>query len=223
MAKKAELELAHDEYQALILQARQAKADRQYDRAIDLAMQCWAHVDWMMRYAQKYQDREFESLECIDLVLELAPPLFHFEALDMLAALLKEQRRIDKQASADLAAKLGEARARMWEAHGVYALLEATPGMSERRLCEIARVDGERIQRLMSLWESIGLLSRASASVECEIDFRSILRTPVQAKCFTCGHERVAPRGDLLSLSDCPRCETLVVFVWTGECPVTAP
>jgi hypothetical protein len=220
VAKKVELEVAYESYQALILQAREAKKAGQYDRAIDLAMQCWVHVDFMMRYAQKYQDHEFDSLECIDLVLELAPPLFHFEALDKLAALLKEQRRIDKQASADLAGKLAEARARMWEAHRVYAFLEAVPGMSEKRLRETFAKDSARIQGLVAVWETTGLVRRDSDDIESEIELRTTLQMPVQAKCSACGQVRIAPRGNLLSFAHCARCEGLVVFVWTHDCPV---
>ncbi len=212
MAKKAELELAHDEYQALILQARQAKADRQYDRAIDLAIQCWVHVDSMMRYAQKYQDREFDSLECIDLVLELAPPLFHFESLDKLAALLKEQRRIDKQASADLAAKLAEARARMWEAHRAWSQVE----LQAASPCAPSSV---ALASLPGLWESLGLLVWKQVGNDRVPGLAIGLDEQAKGKCSSCGAVAKAKKARFLSAGTCPRCKSDGFFVFLRSDP----
>ena len=206
MAKKIELELAHETYQEFILQAREAKKAGQFDRAIDLAMQCWGHVDSMMRYAQKYQDREFDSLECIDLVLELAPPLFHFEALDKLAALLKEQRRIDKQASADLAGKLAAARARMWEAHRVWNALESTSSITFDL--------GPKQRTVAKFWAAIGVCKR-SPDGNTRLLFDADRH--VRIKCSSCGATGKARLAKVLEQVSCPRCKHTVPFALLGE------
>lgn len=207
VAKKAELELAHETYQELIRQARQAKDQGQFGRAIDLAMQCWSHLDAMMRYAQKYQERQFESLECIELVLELAPPLFHFEALDALAALLKQQRRIDKQASADLAGKLTDARARMWEAHRAW-------GAMDSQSTNAANGFTPTNQKLTAFWVTTGACVQSPGGApRLAFDGDRLVRV----KCSSCGATGKAKFVRVLADVLCPRCKTSAPFVVLGE------
>src|SRR5262245_15059909 len=115
--KKAEMEFHRDEYYALIGSARQALQQGTHVKAIELAVSSWEYIDGMMQFERRYESKTFDSIEGIDIVLNFAPLLFDFEALDRLQLLLRTQRRIDKHASDDLADKLTQARAVMWNAH----------------------------------------------------------------------------------------------------------
>ena len=80
MATKAELRAASIQYHLLLDQARQAKEQGLLAAAVETAVQAWPYLDQMMQYARKYEDEEFDTVGCVEIVLELAPALLHREA-----------------------------------------------------------------------------------------------------------------------------------------------
>src|SRR5438034_11671357 len=111
--KKSEMEAHRAAYYALISQAHAAIQQGLVQKAIELASASWEYIDGMMQYERRYESKEFDSVEGIDIVLEYAPLIFDFHILEKMAELLKSQRRIDKNASDDLAAKLDSAKQSM--------------------------------------------------------------------------------------------------------------
>ena len=119
--------------------ARAALKDGRYQDAIALAVSSLDYIDGMMQYEKKYDGKEFDSIDSIDLLHRYAPYLFEFEVLDSIEALLKGQRRIEKNTSRDLGDRLDESRTRMWEAHRLWSHLEQQP---EARQDILSRVLG---------------------------------------------------------------------------------
>ena len=114
--KKSEMEAHRAAYYALI-SARAALQQGLYHKAIDEASASWEYIDGMMQYERRYESKEFESVEGIDIVLEFAPLVFGFQSLEKLDELLRSQRRIDKHSSDDLAARLDSARQSLRDVH----------------------------------------------------------------------------------------------------------
>ncbi|HVP11023.1 MAG TPA: hypothetical protein VMV94_07530, partial [Phycisphaerae bacterium] len=125
---KAEMEAHRAQYYELIAKARAARQDGRYREAVELAMSSWEYVDGMMQYERKYEDKEFNSVEGIDVVLKYAPLLFDLDSLNRLEDLLKDRRRIERDTSADMGDKLAKATAMMWEARRMWNYLEREPG-----------------------------------------------------------------------------------------------
>ena len=100
MAKtKAELESESERHSALMADARSELQQGEFQKAVQTAASAWQHVDGMMQYDRKWGSKsEFESVDSIALVLRYAPLLFDNQSLDQLDALLKSQKRIDKNA-----------------------------------------------------------------------------------------------------------------------------
>ena len=112
MAKtKAELKSDQDNYHHLLKNARVALSEQRVKDAIDLAKSTWPYIDGMMQFEQRYENREFTTVEGVAIVLRNAPLVFDRQTLNELAELLKSKRRIDKNASDDLAAQLAASRA----------------------------------------------------------------------------------------------------------------
>jgi hypothetical protein len=121
---KAEMEGHHAAYHEIIARVRIAQSEGMCREAVLLALSSLGHVDGMMQYERRYEEKEFASIESIDVILRYAPVLFDFQSLDGLASVLKEKKRIDRDASDDLGARLSEARTLMWDARRMWNHLE---------------------------------------------------------------------------------------------------
>jgi len=98
-------------YSDLLNNALEAERAGCFIDAIRHAVAAWVYVEDMMKYKRRWEQAEFKSVPCIDLVLKYAPLLLDNQCLNRLENLLRERRSIDKHASDDLASRLAEARA----------------------------------------------------------------------------------------------------------------
>lgn len=111
MAKKmAELKNAQSAYRRHLQEAMDLRARGDIPQAIKAAKEAWPYINEMMQFEQKSEDREFESVEALDLVLQYAPAIFDKESLDELETLLNDQRRIKRNTKADWVYSLSKAR-----------------------------------------------------------------------------------------------------------------
>ena len=124
--KKVEMESAHKEYNTLMAKARSDLAQGAYRKAIELALSSWDHIDGMMQYARRYEKKDFDNIEAIELILKYGPILLDFPNLDALGELLNNKRRIDKNTSDNLTDKLDKAKKQMWDIHHMWGHLEQT-------------------------------------------------------------------------------------------------
>jgi len=211
--KKAEMEDHSRRYEAIVSQARSAQQGGMYQNAIKLARSSWQHIDGMMQFERKYTGQESVNVEGIEIVLSLAPMLFDFMSLDELESFLKSQRRVEKNASGDLAAKLSASRKLMWDAHRLWEFLEHN---SESRQDDVYRDLGgdlDRWQMISALWETAGILRRSRDGGFERLALTTQMDEPAWGKCSNCGAVGRAIKTTLLVEINCPKCRTRAHFV----------
>ena len=211
---KAELENHRNEYYACIRKTRSALEASLYREAVEYAMASCPHIDGMMQYESKYEDREFTGIEAMDLVLKYAPLIFDSQSLDGLETLLRNQRRIAKNTADDLAGKLSTARKLMWDAHRLWSHLELLPDARQDELRGALGGDQDRWRSVAETWEKMEILHRKSEGVSYRLAFATQMDRPSQAKCPSCGAVGKAPKVKLLDEVICPKCRAKVLFVF---------
>lgn len=218
MAKtKAELEQDRNEYYKLLDAARHAEREGCYGDAIRTAMESCKHVDGMMQFERRHENREFDSIDSIDLILGLAPLLLDYDALNELEELLGEVRRIEKNTSADLGEKLGTARAALQAAYRLWDCLERHPGAAHSELDRA--LDDLRTFRKATIeaWLRINVIRRLGHGRNTRYELSTQLDAPTRAKCSSCGAIVRIPKFDALEHRACPGCSQGATFVLLGE------
>ncbi len=210
---KAEMEAHRTEYFALMGKARAAQQDGLYRKAIELALASYDHIDGMMQYERRYEEREFDSVESIDLILKYAPVLFDFPSLDALEDLLKTQRRIEKNTSDDLGERLSNARTLMWDAHRMWDHLEQHPEARQDDLRHALGGDQDRWRSVAERWAKMGLLHRTPEGNSYRLALCTRMGQVVSGKCFSCGAVAEAPKAMFMEELACPDCRTRGLFV----------
>jgi hypothetical protein len=209
--KKAEMESHREQYHQHVAQARAAVEEGRFSDALKLAASSWGYVDGMMQYERKYEGKEFESVEGIDIVLEYAPLLLDFELLERLGELLKAQRRIDKIASDDLSERLDRARALMWEAHRFWNYLEASADDSTANTDRDA--DPASWPTIAVKWERMQVVQRTSSRKAYAYSLCTRMDEAVLGKCPKCGAHARSRKARLLEEAPCPKCKAMATFV----------
>ena len=210
--KKVEMESHRDQYYSRISNARTALEQGLYDKALKLASASWEFVDGMMQFERKYEGKEFDTVEGIEIILDYAPLLFDVESLDKLEVLLRTERRIDKNASEDLAEKLGKARSLMWEAHRVWSHLEIVDATRQDELHKALGGDENVGRYLIATWERMGLVRRAIDGESHRVELATRMDEKVSAKCPSCGVVGKARKAKFLERISCPKCADQVEF-----------
>jgi predicted Zn-ribbon and HTH transcriptional regulator len=211
--KKAEMEEHRAAYYRGISESKAARADGNIQNAITLALDSCEHIDGMMRYERKYEERTFGSVEAIDLVLALAPLVFNRDSIEKLAALLKTIRQIEKNTSADMAAKLSDATMLMGEAHRLWFHLETHEVCRQHELSNALGGSHAQWEWISEQWESIGLIRRTVDRESYRLRFRTRMDEVVTAKCASCGVRAKAAKAKFLSPVHCPKCQNDSEFV----------
>jgi hypothetical protein len=210
---KAEMELARANYFARLSDARLALQTGLYAIAIQHAVSSLEFVDGMMQFERKYEKREFKSIETIDIVLRYAPLIFDYQSLDALDSLLRSQKRIDKNASADLAAMLARARQLMWDAHRFWDLLEQSREFRQDEARKTLGGDQDCWRWLAESWEAMGYLRRTPEGGSYRLALITRMDDAVMARCPECGATGRAPKSKVLYEINCPKCRARVCFV----------
>jgi hypothetical protein len=211
--KKSEMEEHHAAYHARMAAARAAEADGLYRAAVDAASAAWDYVDAMMQYERKYLDREFGSVPAIDLVLRYSPLLLDVKRLDALELLLKSRKRIERDTEADMAAKLRDARAKLWENHRLWSYLEDHPDARQDELRRVLGGDQDRWRWVAEAWERMGLVSRTPSGGSYRLALITRTGQVVRGKCPACGYVADAPKAMFFEPMTCPACSAEATFV----------
>jgi hypothetical protein len=105
MAKnKAALEADATGYREAVSKMRRAHNEGRFFDAIEIAINACDLVDGMMQFERRFEgSSERRIVETIDYVLRYAPLVFDSSSLETLGTILKTQKRIDKNTTADLA------------------------------------------------------------------------------------------------------------------------
>lgn len=215
MAKtKAELQSDADAYRRALSAMRKAHRDGDVLAAIEIAMKACDYIDGMMQFERRFEERtERENVETIHYVLQYAPLVFDRASLDTLAALLKSQKRIDKNTAADLALEIQSAFQLMWDAHRLWTVLEQANDVPQDKLRAKLGGDQERWRRIAESWSHMSLVERIPDRGSYRISLRSRIKAEIRAKCRGCGAVAKAAMGRFLEENTCPKCNNTSTFV----------
>jgi hypothetical protein len=216
MAKtKAELEADSYRHRALVAEARAELQRGEFQKAVQTAVSAWQHVDGMMQYDRRWGSKsEFETVDCIALVLRYAPLLFDSDSLEQLATLLKSQRRIDKNAAADIAADLESAKTLMWDAHRLWTYLEEHAEVRQDELRRKLGGDQDNWRRIAESWDRMGLIQRTAAGGSYRLMFTTRITAEMRGKCPSCGVNGKAAMAYFLEEITCPKCGATSSFIF---------
>jgi hypothetical protein len=154
-----------------------------------------------------------KSVAAIELVLKYAPLLFHLETLTKLDTLLRTEKRIDKNASADLARSVATAMTEMWANHRLLNFIESNPECRQDSLRSHLGGDQEYWRWVAEAWEKMGLVCRTPDRGSYRLALATRMGQLVEGKCPGCGHIDRAPKAMFLEEIACPSCGRAVWFV----------
>ena len=215
MAKnKAELQFDASRYREAVVAMRKAHNEGRYLEAIEIAMNACDYVDGMMQFERRFEDRtERKSVETIHYVLQYAPLVFDRSSLETLDEVLKSQKRIDKNTTADLADDLKSANALMWDAHRMWTELEQAADLPQDKLRSSLGGEQERWREIAESWYGMGLIHRMPERGSYRISLATRIATEIRGKCPACGATGRAAMGHFLEEITCPRCKATSTFV----------
>jgi hypothetical protein len=204
--KKAEMEGHSTAYGAKLEAARHAEDRGLYRPAVEAAMSSWEHIDGMLQYAARYENREFSSIAAIDLVLEYAPLLLDARTLNAVEAFLDTCKRIHRKTSEDLPAKVDAARGRIRDNHRLWGHIQRNGDVRQDELRQTLGGDQNHWRDVAQAWAKMGLVSRAAVGNSYQLSLSTRMGEVVRAKCPSCGHIDQAPKGMFLEKIRCPQC-----------------
>jgi len=215
MAKtKAELEFDATRFRHAVSLMRKTHQSGEVLAAIKVAVEACEYADGMMQFEKRFEKRlERKSVETIDYIFRFAPLVFDRASLERVGALLKEQKRIDKVATDDLASDLQQAFELMWDAHRLWKLLRETPGFPQDQLRTQLGGSQDRWRGISEAWEELGLIQRVASSNSYLLSPATQLSGQARGKCSACGATGKASMGAFLDNIICPKCKTKTAFV----------
>jgi hypothetical protein len=167
----------------------------------------------MMQYERRYEEKEFQSVEGIDIVLTFAPILLRFDALDELATLLQSERGIDRKASDDLANRLCESRVLLARIRDIFDFLEKQTRFAEDALRANVAWEDRQWWLIVSTWTNMGLIERTREDGRYWLSLVAPTHEVARGKCPTCGATARAEKARFLEAATCPKCRSTVTFV----------
>jgi hypothetical protein len=215
MAKnKAELQSDAELYRRAVSAMRKAHNEGHVFEAIEIAVNACDYVDGMMQFERRFEERsERKDVETIHYVLQYAPLVFDPASLDKLTEILKSQKRIDKNTTADFAEELKQAFELMWDAHRLWTLLEQADEVPQDKLRVSLGGDQERWRCMAESWDRMGLIRRIPECGSYRISLTTRITAEVRGKCRECGATGKAAMGRFLEDITCPRCKKTSTFV----------
>jgi hypothetical protein len=215
MAKnKAQLQSDVAHYRAAVAAMRTAHSEGRYSDAVGIATKACDFVDGMMQYELRFESQtERKSVETINYIFQYGPLVFDRIGLETINALLKSQKRIEKNTTADLASELQAAIELMWDAHRLWTLLEQENDAPQDKLRATLGGDQDRWRAIAESWGHMGLVRRIPERGSYRISLVTRIAAEVRGKCASCGATGKAAMGRFLEEIACPKCKTTTKFV----------
>jgi hypothetical protein len=215
MAKtKSQLERAYSSHNAAMADARIAELQRDFQQGVKFAGIAIHHLDGMIQYEKRYLGRaHFDTVDSIDFVLQYAPLIFSFQALDKLADVLKSQRRIEKSIDSDIQAGIADARALMLDAHLLWCHLDNQSDIYWRETSILSNLSRNSWRALLDAWTQIGLLRHITVEGATLLGWGTRLSEEVLAKCSSCGMVCDDIKMQFMQDFKCKKCHATVPFV----------
>jgi hypothetical protein len=211
---KSELQSDAIQYRESLAAMRSAHREGRILDAIRVTVASLEFVDGMMQFERRFEDRsERKTVETIDYILRYAPLVFERNSLEIVAGILKSQKRIDKHASADLAENLRKATELTWEARRLWTELEQESEVTQDKLRKNFGGEQDRWRGIAEMWDEMGLIQRIPERNSYRISLTTRVTQIVRGKCPSCGATGKAAMGSFLEMITCPRCKSTSAFV----------
>lgn len=206
--KKSEMEYANASHGQLVSIADAAFRAGDLRKAAANAVDALRHAEGMMRYARKYDDESFETVRCVELLLQLGPLLLDSALLDKVEQLLKATRYVEKNTGENLGDLLSEARARLDAAHACWSQIAQADGVPVDELA----VGADNLEReLCDQWMCAGLIETtpdgAGVRITTDLDRQSA------ALCLNCGADGKLSKREYLGEISCGGCGKMAGFL----------
>jgi len=207
------MEAHYAAYKQYVHFAKVAETSGLYREAVKSAVAALPHIEGMMRYSSRYEDREFKHAEAINLVLDFAPLILDLANLKTLEQFLAENKRLQKALAEDQVERLAEARSRLWDNYRLWGYLQKHPYASQRELQD-PFPDGRSKWRIaITAWEKMGLVQCTLQNGVRRVALATRMGQVISGKCPACGKTADAPKGMFLEKMKCPECRSEVSFV----------
>lgn len=220
MATKAELQRDSEEYskyETLMFQA----ADRgDFIEAMSHARQSWEHISGMMQFEVRYEGKTFKHVRTIQWALRWAPALIESEALAELSTVLKDNKRIDKVADADLAAELNESFARLAIVVDLWSILEDGESKDITQLSTRLQKSTEWTKRLIDDLISLGVVEQFGERRQTTYQL-TINKRVAKMRCLTCGVETRRDLFEAMTNDECSTCTKPAQHLWLSSTNTT--
>jgi len=214
---KAEMQFHDEQYGARVSDARKAAESGLYRAAVSAAFVACEHIDGMMRFQSRHDGDDFYTLSAIDIILKYAPLLLDRKSLIDLENFLKENKRIAKNISSDLANHLENARGKIWTNHCLWSHLQQNTGIRQGLLRRALGGDQDYWRSVIDSWSEMGLVRRKTCGGSYVVELSTRLGRVVRGKCPSCGRVSEAPKAMFLEENKCPECKSDVYFVLLAE------
>jgi hypothetical protein len=207
MATKAELEWNANTFKTLSQQARGLIAEYNYTRAIEIALQSLQFIDGMIQYERRYNKQENVQQSTLAIILNYAPVIFHYRAIDTLEAYLLSTKRVHKTSDIDWLERIVAARQMMTSALNLWQCIEVDQ--------DYKHIDNTFRVFLTDCWLRLGLIAKRTTNV-AGFAFVSSLSERFRGKCSSCGLVCDTTKETLLSDMNCPGCKVSCSMVILG-------
>jgi Fe2+ or Zn2+ uptake regulation protein len=211
--KKAELEEATKLYHARMDNARLALREGRVSDSVREAVAAWEHLDARMRYEQRYDSAEFETVDCVEIVLDHAPFVLDYDSLSRLEQLLKKSRRIERNTSKNLVDALAVASARLRCVYQIVDQLENEVLVPESAFQTQDPGAGIDMREMLKRLYKAGLIELESSDGHRACRLATAMSEHWYAKCRSCGETVKGPKRRFLSKLGCPACRSESSFV----------
>jgi predicted transcriptional regulator len=220
MATKAELQRDSDEYERLERLMLEAADRGDFMEAMSHARKSWEYVSGMMQFEVRYENKTFKHIKTIQWALRWAPALIESEALSELSAVLKDNKRIDKVADADLAAELDESITRLAIVVDLWSLLEDGEPRDITQLSSRLQKDTEWAKRLVDDLISLGVVEQFGKGRQTRYQLTTDKRMVIM-RCLTCGAEFRRDLFAAMTNDECSTCAKPTQHLWLSAVNIT--
>jgi len=221
--KKAEMEEHARLYHSIMKKVSKLERVGLIHDATISAVSAWDHIDGMMQYENRYENKEFETIPAIEIVLRYAPMLFEFEMFDRLEKLLAQRRRIDNKTSTSLKDQLAIARDHLNDNHRLWNHIESQGPIKQRNLRQTLGGQQDYWRSVCETWELMGMVRRVPDAGSYQVSHTTRMGEIITGKCPKCGSTAEAPKSMLLEPMTCPKCKKSVSFVFLSPSDSSSP
>lgn len=206
MAKKSELEQAHEECERIHREIASALHSRDITLAVKLAVSALSYQHASVTFQRRFQNLVTIKIPAVDTILRYAPTFFLSRSIDAVETWYNSGNKAERTALSEIPVQITSARDLTSYAVKLWEVFADSPEAFLRP------PNDPRNKAIIPIWVYASVVTINPNAPTTYIRVTDPRRDAV-AKCSSCGRERRAPITELLEPSRCPACERRSVFV----------